>query len=101
MQVEINTSKTTDIDWGATGVNEIIQNVLNLLNIVKYEVAYDRTLGINTDFQDMPLQESIVLATAQIYEIIEQREPRVIVEEVSFIGLSNEGELIFKVMIDI
>jgi uncharacterized protein len=101
MQVEINTSKTIAIDWGATGVNEIIQNVLNLLNTVKYEVAYDRTLGINTDFQDMPLQESIVLATAQIYEIIEQREPRVIVEEVSFIGLSNEGELIFKVMIDI
>lgn len=101
MQVEINTSETMVIEWNPTKAQEVIQNVSNLINTIKYEVAYDRTLGINTDFQDMPLQETIPLVTAQIYDVIDQREPRATLEEVSFIGISNDGNLIFKVVIDI
>lgn len=101
MQAIINTSDKFTIDWGATGTAEIIQNVMNLIRTFKYEVAYDRTLGLTPDFQDRPLQEAVALTIAQIYELIEQREPRATVEEVSFIDVSNDGDLSFKVVIEL
>lgn len=101
MQVEINTSNTPVFDWGATGAKEITQNVFNLINTFKYEVAYDRTLGINSDFQDMPLQEAVSLSTAQIFDVIDKREPRATVEEVTFTGLTDDGNLSFKVVIEL
>jgi hypothetical protein len=101
VQVEINTSNTLVIDWGATGAKEIVQNVINLINMLKYEVAYDRTLGINSDFQDAPLQEAVSLAIAQIYDVIDKREPRATVEEVTFTGLTGDGNLSFKVVIEL
>lgn len=101
MQIEINTSERTPIDWGATGSNEIVQNVILLINTLNYEVAYDRTLGIDGKYQDMPLEAAIAFVIAQIYEIIEQREPRATVEEVNFIGVSDDGDLTFKVVIDV
>lgn len=101
MQVEINTSNTPVFDWGATGAKEITQNVFNLINTLKYEVAYDRTLGINSDFQDMPLQEGVSLAIARVYDLIEQREPRATVKEVTFTNLTGDGNLSFKVVIEL
>ena len=99
--VEISTSEAPAIDWGATGAAEIVQNVFTLINTRKYEVAYDRTLGIRTDFIDMPLQEAISLATAEIYAVIDEREPRATVQDVSFAGQGDDGNLNFKVVIEI
>lgn len=101
MQVEINTWDTPIIDWGADGVNAVVQNVFNLVNTMKYEVAYDRTMGIDQDFQDAPLPESIALVTAQIYAVVGQREPRATVQEVTYTGLSIEGNMNFKVVIEV
>lgn len=100
MLVEINTSEAVAIDWGATGTNEIVQNVLTLINTLNYEVAYDRTLGIDGKYQDMPLESAIAFVIAEIYGVIEQREPRATVEEVSFIGI-DDGNLSFKVVINV
>jgi phage baseplate assembly protein W len=101
MLIEINTSESTEINWGATGSNEIAQNVLTLISTFKYEVAYDRTLGLRGDFVDMPLTEAIASVVAQIYAVVDEREPRATVEDVEFIGISDEGNMIFKVVIDV
>ncbi|MEB3103091.1 hypothetical protein [Ferviditalea candida] len=101
MLIEINTAQPPAIDWGATGAKEIAQNVYHLLNMMKYEVAYDRTLGVRPDFQDAPLQEAISLYTAQVYAVISEREPRATVQEVTFTGIVEEGNLSFKVVIEI
>ena len=101
MKIVINTSDKVNINWGAKGADEIAQNVLTLINTFTYEVAYDRTIGINAQFQDMPLQEAVANITAQIYELIEQREPRATVKEVNFIGQSEDGNLAFEVVIDV
>lgn len=101
MQIEINTSEAPAIDWAATGAAEVAQNVFTLINTMKYEVAYDRTLGIRRDFVDMPLQESVALATAQIYAVIDEREPRAAVQSVKHIGVSEDGELTFRVVVDV
>lgn len=89
------------INWGATGSEEIAQNVRTLINTLKYEVAYDRTLGIRPDFSDMPMPEAVALVTAQIYAVIDEREPRAVVESVDFLEISTDGNLIFKVVVDI
>lgn len=101
MQIVINTSQLPAIDWGATGAKEIAQNVFHLLNTMKYEVAYDRTLGVRPDFQDAPLQEAISLYTAQVYAVIGEREPRATVQDITFTGVDNDGNLSFKVVIEI
>lgn len=101
MQIIIDTSQPNQLNWGASGANRIAQNVLNLLTTSKYEIAYDRTLGIDRTFIDKPLQEAISLATAQIYEVITEREPRATVESVDFVSIDEEGNMNFKVVINI
>jgi uncharacterized protein len=101
MKIEINTAEYSPIDWAATGAKEIAQNVYYLISTMKYEVAYDRTLGIRPDFIDSPLPEAISLATAQIYSAIEEREPRARVLDIAFVGLSDQGNMNFRVVIDI
>ncbi|MCL6456719.1 MAG: hypothetical protein K6T85_01810 [Gorillibacterium sp.] len=101
MFITIRTSEFPMIDWAATGTAEIVQNVFTLMNTFKYEVAYDRTLGLKQDFIDMPEQEAVAFATAQIYSVIKEREPRVKVIDVSYQGLDDNAGLLFEVVIDI
>lgn len=101
MEITIQSSDAPAVDWGATGTDEIAQNVFTLINTYKYEVAYDRTLGIRRDFVDQPLPVAIPLAIAQIYSVIEEREPRAKVKDVSFLSVDKDGNMAFKVVIDI
>ena len=66
-----------------------------------YEVAYDRTLGISEDFVDLPLPEAIPLAIAQIYAVVDEREPRASVKDVEFVGATPDGAMNFKVVVKI
>lgn len=101
MIFELNTSETPDIDWAATGTAEVVQNVFTLITTHKYEVAYDRTLGLDAGYVDLPLAESIAFATAQIYAAIDEREPRATVEDVQYTGTDEEGNMILRVVIDV
>lgn len=101
MLVVINTSEPQLINWGASGSEEIAQNVFTLISTFKYEVAYDRTLGLRSDFVDMSLAEAIAFITAQIYSVVDEREPRATVESVDFLDVSKDGNMIFRVVIDV
>lgn len=101
MIITLDTSSTKEINWGAKGAEEIAQNCLNLIMTMKYEVAYGRTIGISPDFVDMPLQEAIPFLIAQIYNVIDEREPRATVQDVQFLGVSGTGNLDFKVVIEV
>lgn len=101
MQVVLDTSQPHVINWGARGAEEIVQNCLTLIMTHKYEVAYDRTLGISPDYVDMPLQGAVAFVTAQIYKVISEREPRATVQDVQFLGVDEDGNLDFRVVIDI
>lgn len=100
MIVNIDTS-TMSLKWGTKGNNRIIQNIVNLLQTRKYEVAYDRTLGLSGDFIDKPAEEAIALATAEITDLILQREPRAILLEVLHAGIDQDGNIRLKVVVDI
>jgi phage baseplate assembly protein W len=99
--ITLDTSSTKEINWGAKGAEEIAQNCLTLIQTMKYEVAYGRTIGIGTDYLDMPVQQAVPLITAQIYNVIDEREPRARVLDVVFQGVSDDGNLDFKVVIEV
>lgn len=92
---------SADLNWQATGDERIIQNVLNLIRTFRYEVGYDRTRGINPAILDKPLQEQITLYTAEIYRVVDLYEPRATVNSVEYTGVDEEGNLDFKVAIEI
>lgn len=100
MLVEIDTSKTTDINWNAKGINRIVQNIMNLLNTFTYEVAYERTIGLTGKFIDKPLDQAIAEVTTEIFDLISEREPRAEVKEVQYLGIGEDG-MNFKVVVDI
>jgi predicted component of type VI protein secretion system len=99
MEVIIDTSQ--GISWASKGNDRIIQNIINLLNTRKYEVAYDRTLGLSGDFIDKPSDEAIAIITTEISDLISTREPRAELIEVLNAGADADGNMKFRVVVDI
>jgi len=100
MLIEINTGNI-GIDWGAKGTDRIKQNIINLLNTNKYEVAYDRVRGMSGKYIDKPLDQAVSLVTAEIYEVINRYEPRASLKSVNYAGIDGNGNIQFKVVVDI
>ncbi|MGF7431101.1 hypothetical protein PQV03_10090 [Thermoanaerobacterium thermosaccharolyticum] len=101
MLVTIDTSNISNINWSASGTDRVIQNVINIIKTFKYEVAYDRTMGLTGKFIDKPLDEAIAFATAELIEAITEREPRTTVKEANFTRLDEDGNMSFEVVVDV
>jgi hypothetical protein len=92
--------KTTDrIDWAAKGIARRLQNISNSLNTMRYEVAYDRTLGRDPDNQDKPLDKYIAAVVAETYELVPEIDPGVKVIEV--IPTYENDELSLEVVVEL
>lgn len=89
-----------ELNWNAKGQERILQNVINILNTYRYEVAFDRVFGRNTDNIDRPNNEVIQNLIAETYELIERYEPRAKVVEVN-IYMNEEGEPVTKVVLEV
>ncbi len=100
MQYVINTNNV-NIDWNSTGAERKLQNIANLINTFRYEVAYDRTKGLNPEILDKPALDSIPLYTAEIYRIIETYEPGVRLTRVTPTNIDAYGQINFEVVVEI
>lgn len=100
MQYVIDTNNVS-IDWNAMGIERKLQNITNLINTWRYEVAYDRTKGLNPEILDKPALDSAPLYIAEIYRVIETYEPGVRVISVNLIDVDSYGHMNFKVVVDI
>lgn len=101
MIYEIDTSNQHQIKWGSKGADRILQNVINLINTFRYEIAYDRTMGINPDLVDMPADEAGVRFANEVVSLITDREPRAEVKTVDYLGTDINGAIALKVVIEI
>jgi len=101
MIIEIDTSKPVQLNWDASGIERIAQNVRNLISTWRYEVAYNRTLGIDTSILDKPADVAAALYIAEIYRLISDYEPRATVKEVQITGINDEGNMQFRVVIEV
>jgi len=101
MIIEIDTSKTEPLNWAAKGVERIAQNVRNLINTWRYEVAYSRNMGIDTNLLDKPPDVAAAMYTAEVYALITDYEPRAKVKEVKYLGTDYSGNMQFRVVIEV
>lgn len=101
MEYIIDTSKPFKINWNAKGSARILQNVANLLNTFRYEIAYARTIGINPDWFNKPAKQAASIITNSIMNLLSMREPRVKVKRVKYLGITEDGNISMKVVIEI
>lgn len=99
MQYEVSSLET--IDFGAKGVNAILQNVAFILSTFKYSCPLDREFGWIPDI-DSPINLAKATNAARILEAIQDNEPSVIVDEIITEGNALDGnlKLIVRVRID-
>lgn len=98
MRFEITNAQK--INWTAKGNNRILQNVVNLLNLARYEVAYDRTRGLDLSTLDMPANEASEIIKADIVDLISEYEPRAKIVNAT-VSYDGAGNVILKVVVEI
>lgn len=99
MLYNINSNKSY-INWNATDDERIIQNIINILNTVRYEVAYDRVMGRNPENLDRNFLDVQSLLISETYDLLEEYEPRAKIKNVFIKQLTN-GEIDIEVVVDI
>lgn len=93
------TVKNTDgIDWSAKGGARVAQNVRNLINTRRYEVAFNRTMGISPELVDRPSPIALERMKVDIAETIARYEPRAKLESV-VCSVNSAGEIEIEVVI--
>lgn len=75
-----------DIDWGATGVAEILQNVRTLVATREGEAAWARSFGLSRAQIDKPASHAAARAKAEIVAKLARYEPRAEVTRVRFLS---------------
>lgn len=101
MRVTIDTDTPYAPDWSAAGAARVVQNVRNLLGLLRYDVAYNRTLGLPVELTDLPLQEVTARYAAEAAQLIEDNEPRASIVSVNRKSVTDDGEIIFEVVMDV
>ena len=74
-----------NVQIGATGEEEILQNVKTIVATLQGSVPLDRSFARSGEALDNPLNKAVAAETASIYRAIKQYEPRVEIVDVSFV----------------
>ena len=88
------------IDWNATGMEQIKNNVLNILRTRMGEVPYMPTLGIRFDYVDSPLTGAQASLVAEIRRQISQWEPSAMLDSLQIVP-SEDGNYQIEVVISL
>lgn len=88
------TGNSEPIDFGTTGPDEIAQNIRTILTTIQGTVPLDRGFGMDITALDDPTEWAKAQLTAQIYDALQEHEPRAEVLEVTFLEDGREGKLV-------
>lgn len=83
MEYEVTTARKR-IDFGATGVKEILQNVWMILSSIQYSCPLDREFAWSAEDIDKPLPVAQARITTRLVDAIRRYEPRVEVVRITF-----------------
>lgn len=89
-----------EIDYGATGVREILQNVAFIMSTVAMDCPLDRVFGIES-VVDKPITIFKAIYSARVVEAISRYEPRANVEAIEVSGVAEQGLVKAKVQVSI
>lgn len=76
-------STADSIDWNATGIEQLKNNVLNILRTRLGEVPYMPTLGIDFDHVDTPLLPHRAVLVAEVRQQLNRWEPSAMLDDLS------------------
>ena len=97
-----NDTNNSNLPWGkAKGTDRIIQNVKNILNTYKYEVAYNRNLGISPDILDKDVETMKSIIMEDLFDNIKQYEPRAKLKAVDIKEITADGAISAVITIEI
>lgn len=85
MEFDVTGGMTTII-FGATGLEEIFQNVRTIISTPKGSVPLDRDFGLSQTFLDQPVPVAKAKALPEIIEAVEKYEPRAKVTRVWWVA---------------
>lgn len=91
MEMTLDMRSPASLVIGATGAEEIIQNVRTILSTVRGTVPLDRDFGVSATMLDRPLPEAMAVLTSEYVREVERREPRVRVVSVDFKAPVDSG----------
>lgn len=100
MVVTISSNENT-IEWGATGVDRIIQNARNIIRTRKYEVPFLRHMGITPDIIDASVQTLKSDIAAEVTDALNAYEERVTVLDVLLDSVDANGDYIIVVKLEV
>lgn len=101
VQIE-NDNNSSNLPWGkAKGKDRIVQNVKNILNTYKYEVAYNRNLGISPDIIDKDVETMKSIIMEDLFDNIKQYEPRAKLKAVEIKEITSDGAISAAITIEI
>lgn len=92
-------SNAGQIDWSAKGKERVAQNVRNLINIFRYEVAYHRTMGLPGGLIDSPVDTAMAELEVEVRALIARYEPRARIGDV-ICSPDDMGEIRIEVVLE-
>lgn len=101
MRIAIDNTEPVQLDWTARGTDRIIQNITNILNTYKYEVAYNRGLGISPDILDKDIGTVKSIIIEDLFDNIKKNEPRARLVSVDVVSVSPDGHITAKIEIEV
>ena len=88
------------IDWNATGIEQIKNNVLNILRTRLGEVPYMPTLGLSFDYVDTPLTWAKAQLVAEIRRQLTQWQPDAMLDDLRIVR-EESGDYQIEVVISL
>lgn len=88
------------IDWNATGIEQIKNNVLNILRTRLGEVPYMPTLGLSFDYVDTPLTGAKAQLVAEIRQQLTQWQPDAMLDDLRIVR-EESGDYQIEVVISL
>lgn len=91
--LRIDTTKKNGLNWSAKGEERIVQNVSNIINTYRAEVAYMRGLGISPDIFDRGANEIRAIIADDLSRQIEYGEPRAKLKSIDIVSIDEDGSI--------
>jgi len=88
-----------EINFNASGNDEIYQNILVIFTTPAGTVTFDRDFGVDMSFLDAPLDLAKAKLTMEYINKVKKYESRAEVTEISFTIDASSGYLVPKVVI--
>lgn len=82
--MERDVSPSIRVEIGATGAEEVVQNVATILATPKGSLSLDREFGTEWHFVDEPTTKALARIRSDIVRALQKYEPRARVKEILF-----------------